>query len=87
METREQVEAMESRGTSDVWKWIAIAALGALAAMLEGQFQPNRNVVTVDQLNTATTATTAQISDINKKLDDVKTTVDYLKGRAEAGEK
>lgn len=83
MEVREQAEAMESKGTSDVWKWIAICALGVIGGMLEGQFNPNRNVVTVDQLNSATGATASQIADINKKLDDVKTTVDYLKGRAE----
>lgn len=83
METHDQVEAMESRGTSDVWKWIAICALGIIGGLLEGQFNPNRNVVTVDQLNSATSVTASQIADINKKLDDVKTTVDYLKGRAE----
>ena len=83
-ELQDQAEQMESRGTN-VWQWIAIAALGIIGGMLEGQFQPNRNVVTVDQLNTATNATAGQIADINKKLDDVKTTVDYLKGRAEGG--
>lgn len=81
MEAREQMEALESRRT--VWQWIAIAAVGIILGMLEGQFQPNRNVVTIDQLNSATNSTAGQIADLNKKLDDVKTTVDYLKGRAE----
>lgn len=69
---------------SGVWQWIAICAMGIILGMLEGQFQPNRNVVTEDQLNASQATTTAQIADINKKLDDVKTSVDYLKGRAEA---
>jgi hypothetical protein len=69
---------------NDGWGWkIAILAIGIIIGMLEGQFQPNRNIVTVDQLNSANAATAVQIEDINKKLDDVKTSVDYLKGRAE----
>lgn len=73
-----------TRNGGDVWKWISMVLIGLVIGMLEGQFQPNRNVVTTDQLNSATAVTAAQIKDINSKLDDVKTSVDYLKGRAEA---
>jgi len=43
-----EVEVQEASG---VWKWIAIAALGIIGGMLEGQFQPNRNIITKEDLS------------------------------------
>lgn len=85
MEPGEREEIMETTAPADVWKWIAIAALGVIGGMLEGQFIPNRNIVTTDQLAASEQATHAEIADINTKLDEVKQTVDYLKGRADQG--
>jgi hypothetical protein len=42
------------RSSDGVWKWVAGIVAASLIGLLTGQFLPNRNVVTNDQLNNAT---------------------------------
>ena len=51
-----------------VWKWLVGLLLGALLGVLTGQYTPNRNIATVDQ-----------IKDTNVKIDTLTTEVSGLK--------
>ena len=42
------------RGFVDVWKYTTAIAVSLLIGLLSGQFIPNRNIVTTDQLNVST---------------------------------
>jgi hypothetical protein len=56
MTAREEFEERRTIGRSSdgVWKWVAGIIAAALIGLLTGQFLPNRNVVTSDQLVAAT---------------------------------
>jgi hypothetical protein len=52
--------APKRRDWEAVWRMVAIAFMGMCLGILEGQFVPNRNIVTQDQL-----------SSINGKIDSI----------------
>jgi TolA-binding protein len=41
-------------GVDEIWRYLAMCAVTACASLILGQFLPNRNIVTTDQLNAAT---------------------------------
>ena len=70
-----------------VWKWIAMSAVGALAGLLLGQFTPNRNIVTMDQLNAHIKDESQELRDINRKLDGVTDFISEQRGENTEREK
>lgn len=44
----------ETRLVDSIWKYTTAVAVSLLIGLLVGQYNPNRNVVTTDQLNAAT---------------------------------
>ena len=64
----------------DVWKWIAIGMTGAFFGLLLGQYTPNRNIVTTDQLNQHIATETQSFGSINEKLDTITDYVNQQKG-------
>lgn len=66
------------------WKYLAIGALGMIGGMFSGQYTPNRNIVTVDQLQQSTRTTDRKLDQIDTKLGNLEEQLNYLKGEAEA---
>lgn len=71
----------------EVWKWVAIGMTGMFFGLLTGQFIPNRNIVTVDQLKVYTDAENAAFSNVNTKLDTITKYIDEQQGAEALREK
>lgn len=67
-----------------VWRYIAICSFGIIAGLLTGQYNPNRNLVTVDQMNLALAPMQAAQSNELAKIDELNNTVSDLKGQLKA---
>lgn len=67
-----------------VWRYIAIGSFGIIAGLLTGQYNPNRNLVTVDQMNSALAPMQATQSNELTKIDELNNTVSDLKGQLKA---
>ena len=67
-----------------VWRYIAICSLCIIAGLLTGQYNPNRNLVTVDQMNSALAPMQATQSNELAKIDELNNTVSDLKGQLKA---
>lgn len=59
----------------NAWRYVAIAVIGILGGLVTGQFVPNRNIVTADQLaplTAAITADTAQIQSLTGQVSEMR---------------
>jgi hypothetical protein len=67
----------------DFYKTGFWAAVAFIVALMVGQYSPNRNIVTVDQLNNSTKSFDAQTKEMNLKLDKISNDVATMKGQLE----
>jgi hypothetical protein len=67
-----------------VWKYLTAIFASLLIGVLGGQFIPNRNVVTTDQLTAAVAPLQAQIALSNENTSELKTEVSELRGELKA---
>ncbi len=67
-----------------VWKYIAICALSALGGLITGQFMPNRNVVTNDQMDAKLVPLIAAQSAQYLEIESMRDSVNDLKGQLRA---
>lgn len=63
-----------------VWKYIAIAALGLCAGLIEGQLTPNRNIVTQDEFQKVS----EKIDALTDKVSELNATVFEMRGEQQA---
>lgn len=63
----------------DLWKYLAIGAISLCGGMYEGQMEPNRNVVTQDQI----AKFDDHMASIDESLRDIREKFNYLKGEVE----
>ncbi len=67
-----------------VWKYIALTALGAVGGLLTGTFNPNRNVVTNDQMDAKLVPLIAAQSAQYLEIESMRDSVNDLKGQLRA---
>jgi hypothetical protein len=75
---------MSERDTSAVWKYATAVTVSLLIGILTGQFIPNRNIATTDQLNAAMQPMQASVIEQSRQLDDLKNQVSQLTGELKA---
>lgn len=68
----------------EIWKYIAISALGIIGGMLTNQISPNRNIVTADQLESAAKSVQIKLDSLDTRMADLQDQVSYVKGQIEA---
>jgi hypothetical protein len=68
----------------DVWKYTTAVAMSLLIGVLAGQFIPNRNIVTTDQLNATIEPLKEQIRVSNEQTADMKDQLAKLTGELKA---
>lgn len=68
-----------------IWKYIALCSLSALGGLITGQFMPNRNVVTNDQMHEElvpiVTAQQAEYQETQSLRDSVNDLKGQLRGK------
>jgi ABC-type transporter Mla subunit MlaD len=73
------------RTASDyIWRYVATAALAALGGVLTGQFIPNRNIATTQELNDSIRTLQTSVDEQNREIGDLKTSVAQLTGELKA---
>lgn len=71
------------RSVDEIWRYVAMCAVTACVSLVLGQFLPNRNIVTTDQLNTATTVLSNGQNEQAKQIRDLSNQVATLTGALE----
>ena len=64
--------------TASVWRWIAALLMAFIVGTYMGQFSPNRNIVTNDQLLRWQTQSAAQVSSVQSAVIALSSTVETL---------
>ena len=65
----------KSNGNAEVWKWIAGVLMGALIGTWTGEFMPNRNIATTDQVakvETGLSTLTSTVSSLTAEVNEMK---------------
>jgi hypothetical protein len=68
----------------DVWKYLTAVGFSLLIGVIGGQFIPNRNIVTTDQLNAATLVLQQSQLSTNSKVDELAKQVATMNGELAA---
>ena len=64
--------------SANVWKWICGIMLALLVGTVSGEFLPNRNIATTDQIQRVQSATTAQVAGVQTSVAALTVTVQSL---------
>lgn len=82
-----QAEETGGRLVPEIWRYLACMAVTALVSLLFGQFLPNRNIVTSDQLDKATVTLQQGQAAQAAQIGNLSTEVARLSGALDAKNK
>ena len=71
-------QTMNVPESANVWKWICGIMLALLVGTVSGEFLPNRNIATTDQIQRVQSATTAQVAGVQTSVAALTVTVQSL---------
>jgi TolA-binding protein len=68
------------RNWDAAWKYVAIASLSVCLGIIEGQFTPNRNLVTQDQLSKVEQSLSGKVDELNSQIYSMAQDIAVIKG-------
>ena len=77
-------ETENEQDPAAVWKYSTAIAVSLLIGLITGQFIPNRNIVTTDQLNSTVAPLQAQVALSNQQTADMRDQLARLTGELKA---
>lgn len=64
-----------------IWKYAAISAISLLIGMVTGEYNPNRNIVTADQMSAQYNMILQTLGDMKTEQSDLKNMVYDMRGQ------